>query len=68
MFRLEVKTGGAAFRDESRTDRRGEPILDPCATEVRRILMDVSRKLEAGHTDGSIMDVNGNKVGRWSYE
>lgn len=68
MFRLEVKTGGAAFRDESRTDRHGESVLDPCAVEVRRILLDVSRKLDAGYTDGSVMDVNGNKVGHWSYE
>lgn len=68
MFKLEVKTGGVAFRDESRTDRRGEPILDPYATEVRRILLDVICKLEAGRTDGTVMDVNGNKVGRWSYE
>jgi len=68
MFKLEIKTGGAAFRDDSRTDRHDEPVLDPDATDVRRILKDVSDKLAAGHTDGSVMDVNGNKVGRWSYE
>lgn len=68
MFKLEIKTGGAAFRDESRTDHHGDYVLDPYACEVRRILKDVSRKLEAGYTDGSVMDVNGNKVGSWSYE
>lgn len=68
MFKLEIKTGNAAFRDESRTDRHGDYVLDPYATEVRRILLDVIRKLEAGYTDGSVIDVNGNKVGRWSYE
>ena len=36
MFKLEVKTGNAAFRDESRTDRHGDYVLDPYATEVRR--------------------------------
>ena len=68
MFKLEVKTGGAAFRDESRTDRYGDYVLDPYATEVRRILRDVICELEAGRTDGAVMDVNGNKVGRWSYK
>ena len=62
MFKLEIETGWAAFRDED-----GES-LDPNATEVLRILWDVICKLEARHTDGSVMDVNGNKVGRWSYE
>lgn len=68
MFKLEIKTGGAAFRDESQVDRHGDAILDPYATEVCRILRDVICKLEAGHTDSSVMDLNGNKVGRWSYE
>ena len=57
MFKLEIETGGAAFRDED-----GESL------EVRRILLDVICELEAGRTDGPVMDVNGNKVGRWSYE
>ena len=68
MFKLEIKTGGAAFRDENQEDRHGDAVLDPNATEVLRILWDVICKLEARHTDGSVMDVNGNKVGRWSYE
>ena len=62
MFKLEIETGGAAFRDED-----GES-LDPNATEVLRILWDVICKLEAGYTDGSVIDVNGNKVGNWRYE
>ena len=61
MFKLEIETGGAAYR-------HGDHVLDPYATEVRRILLDVICKLEAGYTDGSVIDVNGNKVGRWSYE
>ncbi len=62
MFKLEIKTVGAAFRDDN-----GEG-LDPYTTEVRRILLDVICELEAGRTDGPVMDVNGNKVGRWSYK
>ena len=62
MFKLEIKTVGAAFRADN-----GEG-LDPYTTEVRRILLDVICELEAGRTDGPVMDVNGNKVGRWSYK
>ena len=40
----------------------------PTLPKYARILLDVIRKLEAGYTDGSVIDVNGNKVGRWSYE
>lgn len=62
MFKLGVETGGSAFRDEN-----GEG-LDPYTTEVRRILLEVICELEAGRTNGPVMDVNGNKVGHWSYE
>ena len=68
MFVLTIKTGGAAFRDESRTDRKGNAILDLEGTEVRRILNDVARKLEMGYDSGNVMDVNGNKVGTWKYK
>ena len=64
----EIKTGGAAFRDENQEDRHGDAVLDPNATEVRRILRDVICKLESGYTEGVVVDVNGNKVGLWSYE
>lgn len=68
MFKLEIKTGGAAFRSDYETDENGEYILDPCATEVRHILMSICDKLALGHTDGKVMDYNGNAVGEWSYE
>lgn len=68
MFKLEIKTGGAAFRSDYETDESGEYILDPRATEVRHILMDICDKLAFGYTDGKIMDYNGNAVGKWSYE
>lgn len=68
MFRLEIKTGNAAFRDEDRTDRHGNYELDRSGHEVRRILKDVARKLEHGEDCGSIYDTNGNKVGSWKYE
>ena len=67
MFKLEIKTGGAAYRDEEQTDRHGDFALDPYATEVRRNLKDIIRKLEDGHTEGKIIDVNGNCAGEWKY-
>lgn len=36
------------------------------AIELKRVLEDVCERLEAGHTSGSILDINGNKVGEWS--
>jgi len=68
MFKLTIKTSGAAFRDDSRTDRKGNAILDLEGTEVRRILNDVARKLAEGRHGGYVMDVNGNNVGTWKYE
>ena len=68
MFILTIKTGGAAFRDDSRTGRRGNALLDQQGAEVRRIMKDVARKLEMGYNGGNVMDVNGNKVGTWKYE
>ena len=68
MFRLEIKTGGSAFRDENVVDKNGDFGLDPYATEVRRILMDISKRLERGFGSGKVTDINGNGVGWWSYE
>lgn len=67
MFEIEIKTGGAAFRSETEVDKNGDYILDPEAYEVRKILADVVRKLGYGHTDGIIIDTNGNRVGKWEY-
>ena len=68
MFRLEIKTGGAAFRSETETDEHGEYILDPCSSQLRMLLRIVEDQLECGFTEGSLRDCNGNKVGGWSLE
>lgn len=52
MFTLEIKTGGAAFGETS----------DEAVHEVNRILTEVKRKLHVGYTEGSVNDINGNKV------
>ena len=60
MFKLEIETDGAAFRDDN-----GEA-LDPKARELRVLLGKVEIQLAHGFTDGVLMDGNGNKVGHWS--
>lgn len=67
MFKIEIKTGGSAFRDEDNVDKNGDYELDYSAHEVRRILKGVIAKLENGYGSGKIMDINGNHVGEWKY-
>ena len=61
MLKIEIKTGGSAYRDED-----GE--LDGSAYELRRNLKEIEEKLEYGYQAGYIMDINGNKVGNWTLE
>lgn len=61
MLKIEIKTGGAAYRDENDE-------LDRNAYELRRNLKEIMEKLEHGCQSGYIMDINGNKVGEWLLE
>ena len=66
MFKLEIKTGGAAFCDGDGQENAYYEIL-----EVNRILKEIQDELmgyaEAmiDHASGSCMDLCGNKVGTW---
>ena len=40
---------------------------DDYAAEVARILHHVARRLEAGDTDGKLLDINGNTVGQFGF-
>lgn len=64
MFRMNVETEGAAFKDPDtgEADRAFEGI------EISRIMRKVAVELREGKTSGSIMDLNGNKVGCWTRE
>ena len=55
---MEIKftTGNAAFSEECGGSLEYETI---------RILKDICEKIEIGYTEGSIIDINGNKVGYW---
>ncbi len=54
MFTLSFETDNAAF-DENPTD------------EVIRILQDVKEKIDIGLKEGPVYDINGNNVGKFSF-
>lgn len=61
-MKIQFSTGTAAFRDEYETASvnsiyRGQ--------EVARILEQIIRQVEDGRENGSIFDINGNKIGKW---
>lgn len=51
-MKIQFNTGNAAF------EMYGDQ-------EVRRILEEIASKVEHGYDHGSIMDINGNKIGTW---
>ena len=59
MLKIEIKTGNAAFCDPF----TGAPSELDEAIECKRLLEGICRELEDGATSGSIIDINGNKVG-----
>ena len=50
---IKFNTSGAAFEDYG--DK-----------EVERILEEIIRKVKNGHSEGKILDINGNTIGKWS--
>lgn len=67
MFKIEIKTDGAAFHCE---DPEENPALDRevLRQEVSRILVKIATNIGYGGNGGPVMDLNGNKVGEWSLE
>ena len=61
MLKLEIKTGGAAFSEDEVLTYEGR-------SEIARLLRKISVQIETGDSDGVIIDINGNKVGRWSLD
>lgn len=62
MLKIEIKTGNAAFCNPY----TGEENEIYEAMECIRLLEKICGQLEDGGTHGSIIDINGNKVGQWS--
>lgn len=52
MFSLKMKTGNAAFKEDT-------------GYEIARILGGVRKKLEDGGVSGTLIDYNGNVIGSW---
>ena len=67
MFKCEIRTGGAAFHCENPAM---DPVLDRevMGQEVSRLLKKIAMEIQRGSDYGSIIDLNGNKVGEWSLE
>ena len=62
MFKAEIKMGNAAYRTEDGVE------YDHSNYELIRNLHEIIEKLNNGHTEGVVMDINGNKVGEWKLE
>jgi hypothetical protein len=52
-FQLQIEFGGAAMSGPE---------------DVADALEQVRGKIQQGHTEGSVMDVNGNTVGEWAFK
>ena len=52
-MKIEFKTSGQAFEDYG-------------DTEVERVLEEIIKKVKGGYTEGKILDINGNSIGKWS--
>lgn len=55
MFEIKFSTGNAAF--DYGEDR----------SEIIRILNNIQESIEYGRSEGSVIDINGNKIGFWKY-
>ena len=63
MFKLEMKTGNAAFADPYTGE---ESSWDECH-EVARILREIAEDIDNGKRYGSCIDYNGNNVGKYGF-
>ena len=61
-MKIQFSTEGAAFKDEY-ADKTMNDIY--VRQETARILKKIASHIESGSNYGSIMDINGNKIGTW---
>lgn len=62
-MKIEFSTDGAAFYDEYEDFITNISIKE---REVVRILKNIINDIKIGCDCGSILDINGNKIGEWS--
>lgn len=58
MLKIEIKTGNAAYSDNGKLTLQGRLNL---AANLKAIV----NMIVNGGNGGTIMDINGNKVGKW---
>ena len=64
MFKLEIKTSGAAYCDPY----TGEEDALMEETQIAHDLRSIADRIANGQRNGVCMDINGNKVGKWSLD
>lgn len=57
MLKIKFTTGNAAFDS-----------TDKGVSESTRLLKKIIADMDSGYEDGIVLDINGNKIGEWSYE
>lgn len=62
-MKIQFSTEGAAFRDEYENETMNDIYT---RQEAARILKKIASFIESGTSYGSVMDINGNKIGEWS--
>lgn len=62
-MKIQFSTSGAAFKDEYADEATNDINT---RDEIIRILKRITNDIVYGADHGSIMDINGNKIGEWS--
>lgn len=63
MLKIEFKTGNAAFRNEDE-----ELDVYAVADFLKNKSNEIAEQIECGYEKGSLIDINGNKVGDWELD
>lgn len=58
MLKIEIKTGNAAYSD-------GDELTDEGRLNLAANLKVIANMIANGENGGAVMDINGNKVGKW---
>lgn len=58
MLKIEIKTGNAAYSDGDKLTNEGRELLAINLKVIANMIVN-------GENGGAIMDINGNKVGKW---
>lgn len=62
-MKIQFSQEGAAFKDDYADETTNDIYT---RQEVARILKKIASYVESGYSNGSVIDINGNKIGVWS--